>query len=64
MIKRMKVYGTIEVGVEKIVEVEVGENNDKDEVIDRALDVAEEEFGGVKGYCGNGGSDKLIGVER
>lgn len=30
--------------------------------IDYAVDVAAEEFGGITGYCGNGGNDKLIGV--
>ena len=33
--------------------------NDEDE----AMELAEEHFGGITEYCGNGGIDKLIGVE-
>lgn len=27
-----------------------------------AFEVADEEFGGISNFCGNGGTDKLIGV--
>lgn len=49
-----RVIGNIQVSVGIIVEAE-----NEDEAIQNAY----EEFGGVNGYCGNGGTDKLIGVD-
>lgn len=51
---KYRVIGNIQVSVGIIVEAE---NEDK------AIQNAYEEFGGVNGYCGNGGTDKLIGVD-
>lgn len=48
------VAGSVEVTVSIIVEAETE---------DEAMELAEEKFGGVKSYCGNGGYDKLIGVD-
>ena len=50
---KFRVYGVVQVTVWTEVEAEDSES---------AKEVADEYFGGVSGYCGNGGSDKLIGV--
>lgn len=47
------VHGTMTVVVTITVEAESGEE---------AIEKANEEFGGVNSYAGNGGCDKLIGV--
>lgn len=51
---KYRVIGNIQVSVGIIVEAE-----NEDEAIQNAY----EEFGGVNGYCGNGGTGKLIGVD-
>lgn len=51
---KYRVIGNIQASVGIIVEAE-----NEDEAIQKAY----EEFGGVNGYCGNGGTDKLIGVD-
>ena len=51
---KYRVIGNIQVSVGIIVEAE-----NEDEPIQNAY----KEFGGVNGYCGNGGTDKLIGVD-
>lgn len=51
---KYRVIGTIQVSVGITVEAE-----NEDDAIQKAY----EEFGGVTGYCGNGGTDKLIGVD-
>ena len=53
--KKFKVYGTYTITIMKEVWA-----NDEDEAIDKASDT----WGGLKEYCGNGGIDKLIGVEN
>ena len=53
--KKFKVYGTYTITIAKEVWA-----NDEDEAVEKAS----EKFGGVKEYCGNGGYDKLIGVEN
>ena len=50
-----EVRGTITIEVLKRVKA-------KDE--DEAMELAEKHFSGLKGYCGNGGNDKLVGVEE
>lgn len=50
---KVTVNGTVTLDVSIIVEVDD---------LDDAPDVAAEEFGGITGYVGNGGNDKLIGV--
>ena len=50
---KVTVHGTVPVSVSITIEVDD---------IEDAPDVAAEEFGGITGYCGNGGNDKLIGV--
>jgi len=50
---KFTVYGMI--GVSVSVEVEAEDEDD-------ALDKADEEFGGVTSFAGNGGHNKLIGV--
>lgn len=47
------VHGTVEVVVTVTVDAESGEE---------AIEKANEGFGGVHSYAGNGGLDKLIGV--
>ena len=51
--QKYKVYGTYEITIAK----EVWANNKAD-----AIKKAEDTFGGVIEYCGNGGFDKLLGV--
>lgn len=63
--KKYKVSVPIEVYVE--IEVEVDEEEikelDEDNLKDFLIDKANEEEGFyLTGYCGNGGSDKLVGV--
>lgn len=50
---RLVVYGTVVATVTKIVTAD----NEED-----AIDQADQHFGGITGYAGNGGIDKLIGV--
>ena len=50
---KYKVYGTVT--VEVIITVDADNEDD-------AFEKAYQEFGGIGSYCGNGGSDKLIGV--
>lgn len=52
--KKYDVHGTVPVVVHITVEAENG---------DQAMEIAEKRFRGVKEYAGNGGCDKLIGVE-
>lgn len=49
---KFKVYGTVRVHMTVEVEAEDAEG---------AIEAAEE-FGGLTGYCGNGGNDKLVGT--
>ena len=51
---KYRVIGNIQVSVGITVEAESEEE---------AIQKAYEEFGGVRDYCGNGGTDKLIGVD-
>lgn len=48
------VHGTVPVVVHITVEAENG---------DQAMEIAEQKFKGIHEYMGNGGFDKLIGVE-
>lgn len=50
---KFRVYGNATVVISTVVEAET-----RDEAIEKAY----EEFGGIGGFCGNGGTDKLIGV--
>lgn len=52
--KKYKVHGTFTITITKEVWA-----NDEDEAVDKAY----EKFGGVHEYCGNGGYDKLVGVD-
>lgn len=52
--KKYDVHGTVPVVAHITVEAESEEE---------AIQKAYKEFGGVNAYCGNGGMDKLIGVE-
>lgn len=49
-----RVYGHATVTVSTLVEADSEEE---------AIEKANQEFGGIASYCGNGGTDKLIGVE-
>ncbi len=51
--KKYRVHGTEKVGI--CIEVEA-------ESAEAALDAAYEQWPGLTGFCGNGGSDKLVGV--
>ena len=53
--KKYKVYGTYTITIAKEVWAD-----DEDEAIAKA----DEHFGGVIEYCGNGGYDKLVGVSE
>lgn len=53
--KKYKVYGSYTITVMK----EVWANSE-----DEAYEKADEKFGGVIEYCGNGGYDKLVGVDN
>lgn len=53
-IMKYRVTGSIQVSVGITVEAASEED---------AIQKAYEEFGGVNDYCGNGGTDKLIGVD-
>lgn len=61
MKRYFRVFGHTEVVVSRIVEID--ESDAKNE---RALCLkkAAKEFGGIHEYLGNGGDDKLIGVEN
>lgn len=52
--KKYDVHGTVPVVVHITVEAESGE---------QAIEIAEKKFKGVHEYMGNGGYNKLIGVE-
>lgn len=51
--KKWQVYGTVSVSVGMKVEAETKEE---------AIEKASEEWEGIGGFCGNGGTNKLIGV--
>lgn len=53
--KKYDVHGIVPVVVHITVEAESGE---------QAIEIAQKKFKGVNEYFGNGGCDKLIGVER
>ena len=53
--KKYKVYGTYTITIAKEVWA-----NDEDEAVDKAAAT----FGGITEYCGNGGYDKLLGVDN
>lgn len=53
--KKYRVYGTYTITITKEVWA-----NDEDEAIVKA----DENFGGIIEYCGNGGYDKLVGVSE
>ena len=52
--KKYDVHGTVPVVVHMTVEAENGK---------QAMEIATRKFKGIHEYMGNGGSDKLIGVE-
>lgn len=51
--KKYRVFGTVSVCVSTVVKANSPEE---------AKEIADHFFGGVTGFCGNGGSSKLIGV--
>lgn len=51
--KKFRVFGTAQVNVSCVVEADSPEE---------AMEKADDKFGGISGFCGNGGTDKLIGV--
>lgn len=48
----------VSVGIEVVVP-----DSDSDSELVAAFKKAQEKFGGLQGYCGNGGVNKLIGVQ-
>lgn len=58
--KKYRVVGNISVTVETFVEMPDDKEYDEEEVFAKAY----EEFQGVDNYAGNGGTDKLIGVNN
>lgn len=57
--KKLRVFGHATVTVSTIIEVKDGEELNEEEIYDRAR----ENFGGIMAFVGNGGTDKLIGVD-
>ena len=72
--KKFLVEGEATISVRKVVEISFDENDedfvdedgnvDEDAVKDAAISMAYDKFGGLTGYVGNGGYDKLIGVHK
>lgn len=58
--KRLRVLGHATVTVSTIIEVGDDESLTEEEIYDRAR----ENFGGIRSFVGNGGTDKLIGVSE
>ena len=58
--KRLRVFGHATVTVSTVIEVKDDENLTEEEIYDRAG----ENFGGIMSFVGNGGTDKLIGVDE
>ena len=59
--KKIRVSGLATVRVSVVIEVELDEDGEFDE--EEAFDQATREFGGIRSYCGNFGTDKLVGVD-
>ena len=57
--KRYRVFGHTTITVTTVVEVEEDEELTEEEIYERA----QKGFGGIVPYAGNGGVDKLIGVD-
>lgn len=51
--KRYTVYGSVTIGVTMTVEASSE---------DEAIEVAERDWPGLSNYCGNGGTNQLVGV--
>lgn len=58
--KKLRVFGHTEVTVSVLVEVPDEQFAEMDE--SDIYDLADQEFGGIGSFAGNGGIDKLIGV--
>lgn len=58
--KKYRVFGNISVTVETFVEMPEGKEYDEEEIFAKAY----EEFQGIDNYAGNGGIDKLVGVNN
>ena len=71
--KKFLVEGEATISVSKVVEISYDENDEEfvdedgtvneDAIRDAAIDMAHDKFKGLKQYVGNGGYDKLIGVQ-
>lgn len=61
---KKKVYGRVYVTVTKELEIDdlTLAGLDEQEVEDIFIEIANEEFGGISSFVGNGGTDKIIGV--
>ena len=57
---RVKVYGKAYVYIS--VDVELPDDTPKDEIEERAIEKAWDEFSSLEEFCGNGGYDKLVGT--
>lgn len=65
--KQYRVFGTAEVTVSCLVSVKeetLAKINNEDDLRKLLVRKARKKFGGIHEYIGNGGSDKLIGVEN
>lgn len=62
--KTFRVFGHTDVTVSTLVTVDVDEDDDTEEIEQKVYDRAAEEFSGIQSYAGNGGLDKLIGVDH
>lgn len=56
--KRYRVFGNTNIVVTTVIEVPDDEELTAEDIYARAYD----EFEGISSFCGNGGTDKLIGV--
>ena len=57
--KKIRVFGHTEVTVSVVVSF----RDDTEITMQKILRKADKQFGGIQAYLGNGGDDKLIGVE-
>lgn len=58
--KEIRVFGHTTVTVSTVIKVRDGTELSEKEIFRRA----KKKFGGIKAYLGNGGDDKLIGVDE
>lgn len=63
MNKKLIVHGYTTVTVHCVIDVDEEEYKNGEITEEEIYEKATEQFGGIEAFCGNGGYDKLIGVE-